>query len=626
MAIQHGNRGITKKDLQLYYNREFLNSFRGEATTNLANTIYGMGPNAGFIPVNTTAHSGIVQVTDNSVDPPVVGATVWKIYNSDPDGYSRFGIGQSGNLLVSDIGGYDVTYVASVYVYIPTGVILGGAYDCWAIQNSTGVDWHFGDYTTSPHPTFGYYAKNINSATVQANPNIRDKWQRISVTFTPTSVARDYGGVNNCKYLTVQFRPNLIGTNGSSFIYVSCMQVERKSYATPFVPIDNRPENTTNITLNPSFTSSISGTNSGGTQNNWTFGSWSGTGNSYITQTSTTIYTNQTNVRSSIPLRVTRAAAGSMDFLSTSWNTLTNGTVYTLSLWARASTNTVTLDMVHQNLGTLKANAVTTSWKKYSVTFTHAGGTNYPYLRHNGSTGTWIEVTDVQLEAKAYATDFTATNRTSLANTPAYGGGLVDISGNNNNSSLANAAFDSAGYYFTTAGNNYVNTGITTLPSNTQLTIDVWTKPTSTTQTKTLVSKWGSSAQFNFCFLLFLNWFAQGNIYFLVGSANGDGYSNHSIPHNLSTSAYSNFTIVYDNGNISWYRNGVFIQTETNGNQRLRSVNTPITIGADYDGGNPDTLTRNYDGTIPNVRLYSRPLTASEVLQNFNATRATYGL
>jgi len=112
----------------------------------------------------------------------------------------------------------------------------------------------------------------------------------------------------------------------------------------------------------------------------------------------------------------------------------------------------------------------------------------------------------------------------------------------------------------------------------------------------------------------------------LLGSANGDGYSTHSIPHNLSTSAYTNYTIVYDNGNVSWYRNGVFIQTDTNGNPRLRSVTTPITIGADYDGGAGGVLTRNYDGTIPNVRLYSRPLTAAEVLQNFNATRTTYGL
>jgi len=192
---------------------------------------------------------------------------------------------------------------------------------------------------------------------------------------------------------------------------------------------------------------------------------------------------------------------------------------------------------------------------------------------------------------------------------------------------LTNVSFDSGGYYFTTAGSNYINTGITTLPSNTQLTIDVWTKPTSTSQTKTLVSKWGSGSQSNFCFLLFLNWFDQGNIYFLVGNSAGNDYSTHSIAHNLSTSVYSNFTIVYDNGLISWYRNGVFVSPSvTSANTVLKTVTTAITIGADFDGGNPDTLTRSYDGTIPNVRLYSRPLTAAEVLQNFNATRKTYGI
>ena len=41
MSIQHGNRGIVKKDLQLYYNREFSKSFPGQATTNLIGTYSG---------------------------------------------------------------------------------------------------------------------------------------------------------------------------------------------------------------------------------------------------------------------------------------------------------------------------------------------------------------------------------------------------------------------------------------------------------------------------------------------------------------------------------------------------------------------------------------------------------
>jgi hypothetical protein len=46
MSVQHANRGIVKKDLQLYYNREFSKSFRGEATTNLIGTYSGGSANS----------------------------------------------------------------------------------------------------------------------------------------------------------------------------------------------------------------------------------------------------------------------------------------------------------------------------------------------------------------------------------------------------------------------------------------------------------------------------------------------------------------------------------------------------------------------------------------------------
>lgn len=294
--------------------------------------------------------------------------------------------------------------------------------------------------------------------------------------------------------------------------------------------------------------------------------------------------------------------------------------------YLRTNVNNNSLGYFAYNGDTNYLNWPRRTWIRLSVTFTTQANETGVYMSSytGDNAGEKLAYFGYQLEQKSYATPLVLGSRS--ANTVAGGGGLLDLSGNNNNVSLSNVSFDANGYYFTTAGSNYLNTGITTLPSNTQLTIDVWTKPTSTTQTKTLVSKWGSSSQSNFCFLLFLNWFAQGNIYFLVGNSAGTNYSTHSIAHNLSTSAYSNFTVVYDNGLVSWYRNGVFVQTDTNGNAPLKSVTTAITIGADYDGGNPDTLTRSYDGTIPNVKLYSRPLTAAEVLQNFNANRTTYGL
>ena len=216
-----------------YDAQDIKNSFLGEPTTNLANNLSSMGPANNYIPVNTVAHSGIVQVSTDIIQPPVPGMTVWKIYNSDPDGYSRFGIGQSGNVTIASFGTYDTTYVASIYVYIPSGVVLSGDNSCWATQNSTGVDWHTGNYPTA-NPSFGYYSADINTLNSQANLNVRDKWQRIFVRFTTSSTVRAYGGADNCKYLTVQFRPNLVGTNGSSFIYVSSFQLEQKSFPTAF--------------------------------------------------------------------------------------------------------------------------------------------------------------------------------------------------------------------------------------------------------------------------------------------------------------------------------------------------------------------------------------------------------
>jgi len=236
-----------------YDARDTLNSYRGTPVTNLANNLSSMGPANSYIPVNTTAHSGIVQVSTDVVQPPVPGLTVWKIYDSNPDGYSRFGIGQSGNVTIASFGTYDVTYVASIYVYIPSGVQLSGATNCWATQNSTGVDWHTGNYPAG-NSTYGYYSGDINTLNSEANLNIRDKWQRLFVRFTTSSTIRAYGGADNCKYLTVQFRPNLVGQNGSSFIYVSGFQLEQGSFPSQFA-FSSR-SNTTGL-LNLTGTSNI---------------------------------------------------------------------------------------------------------------------------------------------------------------------------------------------------------------------------------------------------------------------------------------------------------------------------------------------------------------------------------
>lgn len=212
---------------------------------------------------------------------------------------------------------------------------------------------------------------------------------------------------------------------------------------------------------------------------------------------------------------------------------------------------------------------------------------------------------------------------------PTSGTTWTDLSGSGNNGSLTNGpTFSSSGLGSINLDgtNDYIPINPYTPSNSTQITIDIWTKPDSTTQKTTLVSKWGSSNQNNFSWLLFLNWFSDGYIYFLVGNSTGNSYEQYAMEHNLSTSVFSNLTITFSSGNVRLYRNGQFISSNTGSITSLKSVSTPLTIGADWDGSSVDTLTRHYDGLISQVKIYSKALSAQEIYQNYLVYRSRYNL
>ena len=258
-----------------------------------------------------------------------------------------------------------------------------------------------------------------------------------------------------------------------------------------------------------------------------------------------------------------------------------------------------------------------------------AGG--YPSYRSGAAGGSGIVI--VRYPGSQRATGGTVTSvggytihtfTTSGTFTPTWG----DMSTNGNTGTLVNGVGYSAsngGSLVFDGSNDYISVPSYIQSPNTQLTLNLWTKPNSTTQTTTLMSKWGSSSQSNFSWLLFLNWFGSG-LYFLVGNASGNSYTVHSIPHNLSTSSYINYTITYNSGLVNMYMNGNLISSSSSAYTTLKTVTTPITIGADWDGGSVDTLLRFYNGNIAQVSIYNRALTAAEISQNFNSNRFRYGL
>lgn len=73
--------------------------------------------------------------------------------------------------------------------------------------------------------------------------------------------------------------------------------------------------------------------------------------------------------------------------------------------------------------------------------------------------------------------------------------------------------------------------------------------------------------------------------------------------------------------------NGSFVNIYVNGNLESTNARTGnITSGAKNIGSNSGGSSEYFNGTIGNVKIYNRALSAAEVQQNFNAIRARYGI
>ena len=225
-------------------------------------------------------------------------------------------------------------------------------------------------------------------------------------------------------------------------------------------------------------------------------------------------------------------------------------------------------------------------------------------------------VTGLQYESKAYCTPFVVSSNRS-ANTVAGGGGLLDISGNNVNADLTNVTFDSTGYIFN-GSSNYIDLGSDVIFK----TSGGWS-----------VSSWFNLTQVN-----------SGNLYNFIGASAitynswyWTVYQSKLALYNLSPGAwyYGSTTILantwynavlvcsYDGTRYQMYLNGI-AEGGTHATYTWNADYSGLKIG--YIGRGDSSNGRYFYGKYPNFQVYNKELTAAEVLQNFNATRTTYGL
>ena len=224
-----------------------------------------------------------------------------------------------------------------------------------------------------------------------------------------------------------------------------------------------------------------------------------------------------------------------------------------------------------------------------------------------------------------------AANRDSY---PGTGTAWTDLSGNGNNGTLTNGpTFNSAN------GGGIVFDGIndfillSPMSGFSSFSLIVWFYPT-------VVQNYNNVLDMNYNSLLNSNMGNYGprlemnNIgnlawVYSANSNNNNFYAQDVLSSGLQPNIWICASITYNgstNNSVTYYNGNNTGLSRTNagtgGGGYIGSFNTPR-IGLGFGSY---SMPRYFNGRISNVFIYNRELTAKEILQNYNATRARYGL
>ena len=349
---------------------------------------------------------------------------------------------------------------------------------------------------------------------------------------------------------------------------------------------------------------------------------------------------SQTRQYGSIPMKMSVTGndpySGAYGNLVDNLASALSGQTWTISVWAKASvattgelfifgadTNGAIFATPDYSAGTI---SITTSWQRFSFsyTFTNAN-TRYIQFRLDGTisggSGTIIWWDGLQIERASSATAFN----------PYYFGNTVwrDISGNNNNGTLYNAPTfngSNGGNMVFNGTNNYLQANINSniLDGDPNFSVEFFVK-----RTADFVSSgfWG------------------------IGGA-GQGYSiegwtptTNEIHLDLYDSTRLSSGVTYPLNtwvHVVWTKSGSTISTSTtklyvNSNLTTLTLTRAQTTGPRYNTStagvgialgriNGDANSNYAPITIGLFRIYSRPLSTTEVSQNYQSVKSRFGL
>ena len=308
--------------------------------------------------------------------------------------------------------------------------------------------------------------------------------------------------------------------------------------------------------------------------------------------------------------------------------TLYNGNTYTFSIYMRHVPGYTQMsggefDIVDQSSGgknysgTLSSN-MTYEWKRFSVTSTHTNSSNYHFIDVGTYQGTGVfEWCCPQIELGTIASPFTSTERSDTAS-------LIDLK-KTANIDVSNVSFDSTGQpEFDGTSDRIVATPSSAITFSDQLTFDVWIYPMDYTASggnrQYLIDPRGNGNTSGMsAYFLFDYMSSPDTVRITTGNSNVEVLSsNFSMPLNT----WHNI-VATRNGN-SWviYHNGISISTGTTNTTSL-TLNNAFRIGTYANGSSGQYF---FEGKMAVAKMYNQGLSATQVLQNYNAYKNRFDI
>ena len=203
---------------------------------------------------------------------------------------------------------------------------------------------------------------------------------------------------------------------------------------------------------------------------------------------------------------------------------------------------------------------------------------------------------------------------------PGSGTTWSDLSGNGNNGSLINGPTFSAanlGSIVFDGTNDYVDMGSSTYCNLINISVSVWVRVTSASGF--LLSRYFNTTSYNGFYMYYD---VPSTKFSVDGRESSAAYLSRPTTNTYPLNNWYNVTWTKSANVWSIYINGSLDVSSALGNGTTPFSNNTMWLGGYNEGGAQYYSSVN----LSNVFIYNRVLSANEVLQNYNAARARFGL